>query len=63
MDEGSIRQRKESQNGSTGHNLDEPSKDESAVKATVLQKEVSVPENNSNNKFTLQNPATYLFFP
>lgn len=42
MDEGSIRQRKESQNGSTGHDLDERSKDESAVKATVLQKDVSV---------------------
>lgn len=43
MDEGSIRQRKESQNGSTGHNLDERTKDESAAKATVLQKDVSVP--------------------
>lgn len=67
MDEGSIRQRKESQNGSTGHGLDERGKDESAVKATVLQKEVSVtdcvPENNSRNKFTLPYPTTYLFFP
>lgn len=43
MDEGSIRQRKESKNGSTGHNLDERTKDESAAKATVLQKDVSVP--------------------
>ncbi|XP_075906472.1 b(0,+)-type amino acid transporter 1 isoform X2 [Nelusetta ayraudi] len=42
MDEGSIRQRKESQNGSTGHNLDEQTKDESAAKATVLQKDVGL---------------------
>lgn len=42
MDEGSIRARKESQNGSTGHGLDDQTKDKPAVKATMLQKDVSV---------------------
>lgn len=42
MDEGGIRKRKESQNGSKGKSVDPPIKDEQPAKATVLQKEVSV---------------------
>lgn len=42
MDEGSIRARKESQNGSTGHSMDDKTKDKPVVKATVLQNDVSV---------------------
>ncbi|XP_031702543.1 b(0,+)-type amino acid transporter 1 isoform X1 [Anarrhichthys ocellatus] len=42
MDEGSIRRRKESQNGSTGHSLDCQTKDKQPVKATVLQKDIGL---------------------
>ncbi|XP_018522493.1 b(0,+)-type amino acid transporter 1 [Lates calcarifer] len=40
--EESIRKRKESQNGSTGHSVDSPAKDKQTVKATVLQKDVGL---------------------
>lgn len=42
MDEGSIRKRKESYNGSTGRSVNGRTKDKGPEKATVLQKEVSV---------------------
>ncbi|KAE8297270.1 b(0,+)-type amino acid transporter 1 [Larimichthys crocea] len=42
MDEGSIRKRKESQNGSTGHSMDCQTKDKQPEKATVLQKDVGL---------------------
>ncbi|XP_071346123.1 b(0,+)-type amino acid transporter 1 [Trachinotus anak] len=42
MDEESIRRRKESQNGCTGHSVDSDTKDKSPVKATVLQKDVGL---------------------
>ncbi|XP_059201971.1 b(0,+)-type amino acid transporter 1 [Centropristis striata] len=42
MDEGSIRKRRESQNGSTGHNVDCQTKDQQPAKATVLQKDVGL---------------------
>lgn len=54
MDEDSIRKRKESQNGSTGHSIDSHAQDKQLMKATVLQKDVSVgvgvgvPENMSH---------------
>lgn len=42
MDEDRSMKRKESQNGSTGHGLECLTKDKKPVKATVLQKDVSV---------------------
>ncbi|XP_040893201.1 b(0,+)-type amino acid transporter 1 [Toxotes jaculatrix] len=42
MDENSIRKRKESQNGSTGHSVDSHTTDKQPVKATVLQKDVGL---------------------
>ncbi|KAM9366870.1 b(0,+)-type amino acid transporter 1 [Symphorus nematophorus] len=42
MDENSIKKRKESQNGPTGHSVDCQTKDKEPVKATVLQKEVGL---------------------
>ncbi|XP_035508018.1 b(0,+)-type amino acid transporter 1 [Morone saxatilis] len=42
MDEGNIRKRKESQNGSTGHSMDCQAEDKQPVKATVLQKDVGL---------------------
>nr|XP_046239218.1 b(0,+)-type amino acid transporter 1 [Scatophagus argus] len=42
MDEDSIKNRKESQNGSTGRNVDFQTKDKKPVKATVLQKDIGL---------------------
>lgn len=42
MDEGSITMRKESQNGSKGRCSESETKDKQPVKATVLQKDVSL---------------------
>lgn len=42
MDEGSIREKKASRNGSTDHSLDGQTKDKPPVKAAMLQKDVSV---------------------
>ncbi|XP_035484255.2 b(0,+)-type amino acid transporter 1 isoform X1 [Scophthalmus maximus] len=42
MDEDSIRKRKESQNGSTGHSIDSHAQDKQLMKATVLQKDVGL---------------------
>ncbi|XP_041795497.1 b(0,+)-type amino acid transporter 1-like [Chelmon rostratus] len=42
MDEDRIGERKESQNGSTGHKVDCQAKDKKPVKATVLQKDVGL---------------------
>uniref|UniRef100_UPI0037E872FD b(0,+)-type amino acid transporter 1 n=1 Tax=Semicossyphus pulcher TaxID=241346 RepID=UPI0037E872FD len=42
MDDGSIRKRKESQNGSIGHIVDCQTKDKQPAKATVLQKDVGL---------------------
>ncbi|XP_070686140.1 b(0,+)-type amino acid transporter 1 isoform X2 [Pempheris klunzingeri] len=42
MGEGSIRKRKESQNGSTGYSMDCQTEDQQPVKATVLQKDVGL---------------------
>eukprot|EP00064_Thunnus_orientalis_P012228 superscaffoldBa00001851_g12262 len=42
MDEGSVRRRKESQNGSTGHSVNSQAEDKQPVKATVLQKDVGL---------------------
>ncbi|XP_041797226.1 b(0,+)-type amino acid transporter 1-like [Chelmon rostratus] len=42
MDEERIGERKESQNGSTGHKVDCQAKDKKPVKATVLQKDVGL---------------------
>ncbi|XP_029983280.1 b(0,+)-type amino acid transporter 1 isoform X1 [Sphaeramia orbicularis] len=42
MDEGRVRRRKESQNGSTGHNVDSQSEDRQPEKVIALQKDVGL---------------------